>query len=50
MAALHVPMVVDSVDTATRLRAEPFVDKTVQQFDHLDRALVSVGAGHRGCW
>jgi DNA-binding transcriptional regulator LsrR (DeoR family) len=30
--------------TATRLRAEPFVHETVQQFDHLDRALVSVGA------
>jgi DNA-binding transcriptional regulator LsrR (DeoR family) len=37
-------LVVDSVDTATRLRAEPFVHETVQQFDHLDRALVSVGA------
>ena len=44
VAALHVPMVVDSVDTAARLRAEPFVHETVQQFDHLDRALVSVGA------
>lgn len=44
VAALHVPMVVDSVDTATRLRAEPFVHETVQRFDHLDRALVSVGA------
>src|SRR4030095_1410064 len=44
VAALHVRMVVDSVDTATRLRAEPFVHETVQQFDHLDRALVSVGA------
>jgi len=34
VAALHVPMVVDSVDTATRLRAEPFVHETVQQFGH----------------
>jgi DNA-binding transcriptional regulator LsrR (DeoR family) len=48
VAALHVPMVVDSVDTAARLRAEPFVRETVQMFDHLDRALVSVGAWQPG--
>jgi DNA-binding transcriptional regulator LsrR (DeoR family) len=48
MSLLHVPMVVDSADTARRLRAEPFVRQTVDMFDHLDRALVSVGAWEPG--
>lgn len=42
--ALQVPMVVDSADTAARLREDPFVAQTLASFDRLDRAVVSVGA------
>ena len=46
--ALQVPMVVDSAQTASRLRQDPFVAATVDSFDHLDRAIVSVGAWRKG--
>jgi len=42
--ALHVPMVVDSADTATRLRQDSHVSRTVAMFDHLTKAIVSIGA------
>jgi DNA-binding transcriptional regulator LsrR (DeoR family) len=42
--ALHVPLVVDSPETAEGLRREPYVRDTVAMFDKLDRAVVSVGA------
>lgn len=42
--ALHVPMVVDSADTATRLRQDSHVKQTVDMFNHLTKAIVSIGA------
>jgi len=44
VCALHVPMVVDSSETAEGLRREPYVHDTITMFDKLDRAIVGVGA------
>jgi DNA-binding transcriptional regulator LsrR (DeoR family) len=43
VCALHVPMVVDSSETAEGLRREPYVRDTITMFDKLDRAIVGVG-------
>lgn len=46
--ALHVPLVVDSADTAARLRNDEHVAATIALFDQLTKAVVSIGAWTSG--
>jgi DNA-binding transcriptional regulator LsrR (DeoR family) len=41
---LHVPLLVDSPDTAAALRGDPHVSRTLSMFDRLTRAVVGIGA------
>ena len=40
---LHVPLIVDDPETASALRREPHVARTVAMFDRLTRAIVGIG-------
>jgi DNA-binding transcriptional regulator LsrR (DeoR family) len=40
---LHVPLIVDSPETAAALRRDPHVAKSVAMFDRLTRAVVGIG-------
>lgn len=40
---LHVPLIVDDPDTASALRREPHVARTVAMFDRLTRAVIGIG-------
>ncbi len=42
--ALHVPLIVDSPETAVALCRDPHATKTVAKFDQLTRAVVGIGA------
>jgi DNA-binding transcriptional regulator LsrR (DeoR family) len=41
---LHVPLLVESPETAASLRRDPHVSKTISMFDRLTRAVVGIGA------
>ena len=41
---LLVPLLVDSPEMASALRADPHVQKTIAMFDHLTKAVVGIGA------
>ena len=41
---LHVPLIVESPETATALRAEPYVRRTIEMFPLVTRAIVGIGA------
>ena len=41
---LHVPLIVDSPETAAALRADPHVARTLAAFPRITRALVGIGA------
>jgi DNA-binding transcriptional regulator LsrR (DeoR family) len=41
---LHVPMVVDSASTATRLRSDPHVQRTISTYGSITKAVVGIGA------
>jgi DNA-binding transcriptional regulator LsrR (DeoR family) len=41
---LHVPLLVDSPDMAAALRRDPHVQRTIEMFDRLTKAVVGIGA------
>ena len=45
---LHVPLMVESHETASALRAEPHVQRTIEMFPLVTRAIVGIGAWGAG--
>jgi len=46
--ALHVPLLVDTAETAATLRRDPHAARTIEMFDHLTRAVVGIGSWAAG--